>query len=493
MGNHKKVERNRIMHTSFLKRTLLASSLAIASAWAQDDDVKALPLSMVTQVDAGQVVKGQVNQDKVEQKFLQRTSVWITQELAIGQRLNVRAGVGGLFWYTFPGGDPGYSSVAPFTTGTKFGPGITRADMEYKFGDVENPMFTVQAGFFPYKYNPDAKNLGEYLLRSGTYPGTLTTGGWNIMSEAAYMMQGVRLNMSLWNGKFQSEFLLPMERDLPPNGDLSPTYIGTVRPIPGVEIGAGVACNHCLAVKPSKASPEKKYNSNNASNDGYGNAYVIKNPNYNPALPVEPISSLESNPNANSEYKYDTTQFYTFVGVKLMARASFDPKAFVPMPMLGPSDLKIFGEIALLGVENYPFYYEKRTERMPVMFGINLPTFRLLDLLSFQMEYYNSKFPNSLENAYKYSVPTVVGVNSAGTFTNDPNQMDQSTDLVAKDNWKWSVYAKKEVVSGIRLYAQIANDHLRVPGNFDGVNSWIPITPVQGRDWYYLVRFEFGI
>jgi hypothetical protein len=482
------------MHNSFLRLTLLASCLAVGPLWAQDNqDVIALPLSMVTQVDGGQLVKGQVNEDHYKQRPLQRTSVWITQELLIAERLNVRAGVGGIFWYTFPGGNPGYSNVAPFTTGTKFGPGITRADMEYHFGDLKAPMFTVQAGFFPYKYNPDAKNLGEYLLRSSTYPATLTTGGWNIMSEATYMMQGVRLNMALWGGKFQSEFLLPMERDLPPNGDLSPTYIGTVYPIPGIEIAGGASCNHCIAVNPSATSPKRKYNSNNTSDDGNGNAYVVRNPNYVDSLPMANISDLASDPNANSKYMFDTTRFYTFQGVKLMARASVDPKAFFPMPMLGASDLKVFGEIALLGVKNHSFYYENRAERMPVMFGINVPTFRVLDLLSLQFEYYNAKFVNSLENAYRFQAPTPTGVDSTGHILNDPNFFDDTHELVAKDNWKWSVYAKKELTTGIRLYAQVANDHLRMPGNYDGVNSWIPLTDIQFKDWYYLVRFELGI
>jgi hypothetical protein len=486
------------MHNSFLRLTLLASclasSLAVGPIWAiDDDDVKALPLSMVTQLDGGQLVKGQVNDDHYKQRPLQRTSVWITQEILIAERLNVRAGVGGIFWYTFPGGNAGYSNVAPFTTGTKFGPGITRADMEYRFGDLNAPMFTVQAGFFPYKYNPDAKNLGEYLLRSGTYPGTLTTGGWNIMSEATYMMQGARLNMALWGGKFQSEFLLPMERDLPPNGDLSPTYIGTVYPIPGIEIAGGATCNHCIAVKPSATSPKRKYNSNTTSDDGNGTAYVVENPNYNPSLPMANITDLDVDPTANSKYMYDTTRFYTFQGVKLMARASVDPKAFFPMPMLGSSDLKVFGEIALLGVKNHSFYYENRTERMPVMFGMNLPTFRVLDLLSLQFEYYNARFVNSLENAYRFQTATPTGVDSTGRMINDPNFFDETHELVAKDNWKWSVFAKKELTTGIRLYAQVANDHLRMPGNYDGVNSWIPLTDIQFKDWYYLVRFELGI
>jgi hypothetical protein len=469
-----------------MHKILLALALfVVLPASAQDDGVRVSPTSMTTQVDAGQVVKGSWNDTRIDEAIIQRTSVWITQEVQIGPRLDVRAGVGGLFWYAIPGPKPTYSNVGPFVASTKFGPGITRADMTYRFGDVTDPMFTLQAGFFPYKYNSDARNLGEYLLRSGTYPGTLTSGGWNILSEAAYMMQGIRLNINLLDGRLRQDFMLPMERDLPPMGDISPTYVMSFAPVNGIELGAGATCNHCISFKPSQVSPKVGYTPSNTIY-GNGSGYIIENPDYDPGQTTTDLFG------ANPRYVYDSTQFYTFRGVKVMARASVDPKAWVPMPLLGPEDLKVFGEVALLGVKNYPFYYEKRTERMPVMFGINVPTFKVLDLLSFQMEYYNSPFPNSMRNPYRFGMPTYDFVNSAGNAESDPNLFDRDHEEVARDNWKWSVYAKKDIVKGLRLYAQFANDHLRVP-QWDVTHSDAPVTTVQGRDWYYLVRFELGI
>src|SRR5690606_20281866 len=151
------------------------------------------------------------------------------------------------------------------------------------------------------------------------------------------------------------------------------------------------------------------------------------------------------NVNANTKYLLDTTRFYSFAGVKVVARASFDPKAYAPMPMLGPEDLKVFGEVALLGVENRPFYYEKRTERMPVMFGLNLPTrafgYTLLDAFSFQMEYYNSPFPNTTRtsnNVARLAMPIFSGYNESGILTDDPNMYDMDHPNVTDDNWKWS-------------------------------------------------------
>jgi len=51
-----------------------------------------------------------------------------------------------------------------------FYPYLSRAEYSHYFGDVKNPYITLSAGYFPFKYNSDVKNLGEYLFRTGTYP-----------------------------------------------------------------------------------------------------------------------------------------------------------------------------------------------------------------------------------------------------------------------------------------------------------------------------------
>ncbi|MDB5105984.1 MAG: hypothetical protein JWP91_3673 [Fibrobacteres bacterium] len=452
-----------------------AASAEATEGTGNDADVRALPLSMSTQVDAGQVVHGHVNDQPLKEQFLQRTAVWLTQEVVIKDRLSVKAGIGGVFWYAIPGGE--LNGDAAHKNLTRFGPGISQVQAIYSFGALESPSAKIQMGLFPYKYNPDAMNLGEYLLRSGTYPGILQTGGWNIVSKAAYMMQGVRLNVPLWDGRFQSDFLLPMERDIAPMGDLSPTYVASLRPVAGLEIGAGADCNHCIAFKPSRTSPKKLADPNDPSGNP-GNAYIIANPD---------VAGRDTLP-----YIRDTTRFYTFQGVKLMGRVSLDPKAYFASDLLGAEDLKVFAELAVLGVKNYPFLYEKVGERMPIMFGVNLPTFKLLDVLSFQMEHYKSKFPNSSYDLYYFNLPIVNGVTKNGIRTQNPNTYDMENSAVRRDDWKWSVYAKREIAKGISIYAQVANDHLRVPA-FDLKPSWTQITDRNGKDYYYMVRFEMGI
>ena len=444
---------------------------AIGVSQAQDaSDIEFKRVSISGQFDNGQIVKGETNRydiygkQKLEGNFFQRTGVWITQEAVVRERLRLIMGVGGVFWYALPENPNNVS-----TRQTQFGPGISQAQGIYSFGDVTNPTASLQMGFFPFKYNSDAKNLGEYLMRSGTYPGYLVTGGWNMLNSAGYMVQGVRLNVPLWDGKFQSDVLLAMEHDLPPLFSVTPAYIATVKPVKGLTVGAGAACNHCLSVKPSRESPH---------------------------IPENQIITGVTYDSTSQFYTYtrDSTSYYSFQGIKLSATLSVDPKAYIPMPFLGPEDLKVYSEIALLGVKNYGYMYEDRTERMPVMVGINLPTFKLLDVLSVEVEHYKSKFVNNYKNPLWASVPLWFPPGIDGQSV-EPAWVVENESLVRRDDWKWSVYAKKEITKGINIYAQAASDHIRTIGADFGAPSptYVPITNRNGKEWYYIVRLDFGI
>lgn len=446
-----------------LSALALSAGVPGALGSAGDSNVHYNPISIAGQIDAGQIIHGEtgwhesgsLNGVKLEGDFFQRTGVWITQEATVKEHLTLKMGVGGLFWYALPtGGDP--SSKL-----TQFGPGISQAQAIYRFGDADHPVTSLQMGFFPYKYNPDAKDLGEYLLRSGAYPNYVVSGGWNMISSAAYMVEGFRLNASLLDDKLQLDAILPMEHDVPPMFDLSPTLVTTFKPVPGIDLGAGVDCNHCIAIHPSRESP-----------------HVVGN---------QIITSAALDSTGTYNYTFDTTAFYTFQGVKLMGRLSLDPKALVDMGgMMGPEDLKLYGEVAVLGLKNYGYLYDDIFRRMPVMVGVNMPTFKLLDVLSFEFEYYNTKFPTSLYQPIANQLPTLDLIQGS---------TDQAAyDRANRDDYKWCVYAKKEVIQGIQLYAQIASDHIRsIAYNAGPQPTFVPITNRNGKDWYYILRLQFGI
>lgn len=452
---------------------------AAAAARAQsgsDTAVLIKPLSISTKLDFGQIVKGYNTEgdDDFEGQFLQRTGVWFTQETSVGHHLSLKMGVGGVFWYAIPP-----FAGAPHTLLTKFGPGISQAQAVYRFGDPQSPSAELQMGFFPYKYNPEASNLGEYLLRSGTYPGYLATGGWNIINSAAYMVQGLRLGFPLFGGKLRNDFILPMERDIPPMYDLSPTYVATYTPTPAVQFGAGITFGRAIAIHPSQESPRTI----SAGVLPYDTIHGTKSLNDWILKAGDPRCGADSL--GDGTYCADTADQYTLQGIKLMARATFDPKVFLSGARFAKDDLKISVEAALLGVKNYPYYYENVLDRMPVTVGFNVPTFGLLDLLSVQWEYVHAQFPDDINVLYQNQLPVWT------LKENDPKSNDAAAGRIASSRTNWSILVRRAVMKGISVYAQIANDHLRT---FD-YNVQLSGQPVTTRksDWYYLVRLELGI
>ncbi len=479
---------------------LLAAALASASGNAADQDsVQSKPLAISASLDFGQIVHGSSSNPPAEfnGQFLERTGVWLTQQATVKERLQLTMGVGGMFWYALP-----EQKAQPRSLITRFGPGISQAYAIYSFGDAATPWAKLQMGFFPYKYNPDAKNLGEYLLRSGTYPGALMTGGWNIVSSAfsssaSYMVQGLRLNVPMWDGRFQSDFLLPMERDLPPMYDLSPSYVATLNLFRGFDVGAGVSWNHGIPVKPSKESAHVEGNR------------VILGRTINPDT-----GDVVKGTGSYYLYTYDSTSYYTFQGIKLAGRFTLDPKAYMGETFFGPQDLKIYGEVALLGWKNYPYLYEKRSHRIPAMMGFNLPAFGLLDVISVEVEHYASDFENTIYEPYQNqtpiwsleedpalaardvyrpgATPEEDAAAVANAYAAAQAKAADTRARISGDDWKWTLYARKQVVQGLSIYAQAASDHMR-PIDLDLKPFWVPITNRNGKDWYYLIRLEFGI
>ena len=143
----------------------------------------------------------------------------------------------------------------------------------------------------------------------------------------------------------------------------------------------------------------------------------------------------------------------------------------------GPEDLRVFAEVALLGVKDYPLYYEKKSERMPIMFGLNLPTFRLLDGLSLQGEYYRSRYVD----AAKYV--------QEGLPIWEEGRIDSSKSK--RDDFKWSVHSRKAINKTLTAYVQAASDHFRLTDAAFNTSN-IPLT-YSPQDWYYLVRLEFNL
>lgn len=437
--------------------------VAAAPTWAE---AVREPIQTSVSFDVGEIANSSF--DEADQQWIQRTGITITQGVLVGDRVRLVVGVGGMFFNSYP-----ENITVAYQHSLKFGPGVSQAQSIIKLGDVTNPWGSLRLGLIPYKYNPDAKNLGEYLLRSSAYPNALFTGGYNIINSASTLVQGAVFEAK--TGPVTHDFVVAIERDYEPAGDITPSYLVSYKPHPAIELGAGITLAHLISVKPSLTTPKGAPKNGGDPTNRYEADTVVTDPN-------------------------DTTfSNYTFKATKLMARASVNLQTFLQTPF-GPEDFKIYTEAALLGVKNYPFYYDNRWHRIPVMVGINLPTrfgsFKWLDQLSVEAEYRKADFTNSIAISYvDYTLPLPY----LPSFSQDPHGYDKNE--LSRGPWyrnegiKWSVYAKRSLIPGLDLYAQVASDHnrpMKITSDGALVPNREPLTP-KPTDWYYLVRLQMGI
>jgi hypothetical protein len=468
---------------------LLSAPAALRAEWVLQ------PKHFGSSVDLGQIKEG--NSDvKLEDFSITRTGVYLGFSAIRDEKLEIRVTLGGLFWYAAnTGAGAEYRLI-------KFGSGLGEAQAIYSFGDPRDPSSKLQVGFFPIKYGEN-HNLGEYLYRSGTYPGYLVTGGWSYMQSASYMGEGVRYTLPTFGGKVVHDFTLLTDRDWEPLHDLSPGYTITVKPTSFLEAGAGVVWAHALPVRPSRVQPKTAANAYSTQSNmpvlgaaGYGITETVV---FN--IPGDASSGIDTIIIDTTARERQTLRdwaacqagdcsdidYYTFKGFKGMLRASVDVGMLINVSQIQPGDFKLYAEGALLGFEDQPFFYEDKSERMPMMAGINLPTFGLLDRLSAEVEYRKSRFRNSIYaiNALGNPQPITKEDGTSGGYA----YLD--TPEYTKDDWKWSFYARRSILPGVNVHAQVASDHMRHP-DFWGVMSDAPVT-AKTTDWYYVFRVDFNL
>jgi hypothetical protein len=133
-----------------------------------------------------------------------------------------------------------------------------------------------------------------------------------------------------------------------------------------------------------------------------------------------------------------------------MLRFAVDPKTLIPSEYFGAADLRFYSELNILGWTNYPGFYKLRERRIPVDVGFNVPAFKILDVASLEVEWFGSRYPNSLERVIRGEVP-------------EPKQLFTEADKTRykMDALKWSVYLKRNVIDGFSVVGQVANDHMR--------------------------------
>jgi hypothetical protein len=553
-------------------RIFFALGVCLAAAGTVTASVSADKLRGEAFTDMGQLVHGSLGGTQtVEDEYLSRMGVSLTLEDTVSRRLVVRVGVGGLFWQSYPLGDFWQNSL-------RFGPGITEASAKV----LASPGYSVQGGYFPFKYNGPAMNLGEYLLRSESYPTVITTGGWMWVDSAYTNVLGVRVQGAHFRGKFRHEAGLYAEMQTPPLFDITPAYLFSWRPVKGLEIGGGVALKRWFqpdvgyagqAAVDSATLPAARYLAignfpevqnhaivhytyDNGSGPVAADTFVVwrGGTSFDPATalagkPGATVTDLEliqqgsaagtrrdiqlflqntrysadgsncwDNPNACQAYLdgsgnlrvtdangvllADTTvpqlvlqnRKITRRAVNLMGRVSYDFADAFDLAGTGP--FRIYVETAVLGVEDQPVYYENIFHRIPVMAGVHVPTFGLLDLLAIEGEYLNNPNRDTPMMLTSHNARPLGSAPSMAIPDLDPSDYEKpryAAKSFHSDDWKWSVHAIRTVVPGLKVKVQAANDHFRTHRlEFNGPSlTPYPLT-LSKRDWYYLVRLQWG-
>jgi hypothetical protein len=441
-------------------------------------------------INVGQIASGNSRYESpIQHRWLQSNSMIIGDSVTSGSRISMKIEFEGLLRFaTEIQNDPQQGLIEARLPNLAFY--IRQAWGTYVFGNPEIRPFSITMGFFPYKYNPDVKNIGEYLFRSMAYPNYVN----NWFDEPFMRMLGFNFSSRLLGGNLRQDLLLTSEWSQYPTKDFSLAYVAGFKIGSYLDIGAGGQAFHLFTVRGNYTSPD------GARSKGYAGSWYY-------ASQADSIAQDSS--------------FYTFKGIKLMGRINIHPLASVPeikLPIIGTlfgkEDLNLYAEANVLGLKNYKTYYagdinnpmsdpkkfefyNKLSERIPVTFGINAPTNPLFaygiiptatflfakersmfkdmghrvvwsagsvaataaalllqnklglnvrpDVLGFEFEYWSNPYPNSWWYAYKQFIPIP--------------DYDPQNITYEHNRWRWSVYTTKRI-GNFFAKLQIAHDHL---------------------------------
>jgi hypothetical protein len=411
------------------KRELLVAVLlcGIALTFAQENEVKIKP-SGFAYYQIGQIEQ-MTPQDAslITKAFDQHFNGRLTLEAQVQEHLRIIIGVEG---------DLAANLSQDMSLKKLFL--LKEAQGIYSYGNQTSVFLEFTTGYFPFKYNPEARNLGEYLFRTGAYPGYIITD----FDFAKARLMGMNLSAVLLND-IKLNVLFTTEYTEAPYFDYSLSFVGGYRTLQNmIDIGAGINFNRLIPIRPNVTTDHT-----NKVTDSLGNI-VIEN---------------------------GDTLYYTKKGIKVMGRITVDPKPLLPFAdMMGSEDLKLYGEFAILGLKNYGTYFPELSKRIPMMFGVHIPCFKIMDVLASEFEYYNTDKERLL------NIPT-----EANKVTPDNYPVGQARSL-----WKWSIFGQKTIIKGWAVKGLIGRDHYR---SYNNVGNYDAIERMNGPgDWHYKLRLMYS-
>jgi len=342
---------------------------------------------------------------------------------------------------------------------------------QYHIGDIAMPLFLGQVGYFMFKYNPDCRNFGDYLFRTGTYPIYFDMG----FDFPAARLLGLHGQTNLFESLKLDLLLISSTVTPAMNWSLAGLVNYDVAKLHFINIGAGVDFAHLFSVYNERTYPKFGGDPTTPSTTSANERYLTN-------MRINGIDTT-----------YDTG-YYTFKGTKVMGRISIDPKVFIPWKGFGENDLKLYAEADIIGVKSYPEIsltpgdqkqllapsYNNWKQKMPVAVGFNVPTFKLLDVLSGELEWFGARYYNDASYV----------INKGNNAKPMPYGLDywNSGESGLKSFLKWSVYAKKTFAGGhFAITGQIGRDHLRLPCAAYDNELWNELE-LEAKDWGWYLK-----
>jgi hypothetical protein len=344
----------------------------------------------------------------------------------------------------------GSMEKASFYTNFLFSIPAAEGIFNWKFSDapVSLSSLLVEAGFFQYTFNPDAKNLGNYLYRSVISPLSI----WTKIDYPWADLMGVRTEVGFLDNKIKIGAIFNSTVDFLPWYDWNLAFTGHYAPNKIINVAAAIEFDRLVSV-------------------GHSNTWL------------------------------NDSICKKMAGTKIAARFSFDPKPlFGSLSFFGPEDCKLYGEAAVIGQNDStlnvgdtsvphigpPIYWMGMPiRRMPLLLGINIPGFKVLDVISLELEWFKSPYPNDWQGA----------LTQGGNAEPVPLDISGSPWLidnyVKKDNFKWSIYAKKRVFSNFEVMVFAANDHTIYKAFNLGSNNCPEQSLRKPNDWHWYGELRF--
>jgi hypothetical protein len=456
-------------------------------------------------MENGQIVKGQYGLrgqgvKEYEHLWVSTNYLKLRSFMEVNDRLQIKGGITGKLWFdNFPASerfDPAEVYQPNYDFYFDRAEGLIRV-----FGSWDKPLLLLSSGTFPFKYDPDVRNLGEYLFRGAISPGYLITD----FDYAYARLSGIKAFSTFNFGicRIEQNLLLTTEAQVYPFNDYSLSYLLGAEVGKFLNCGAGISLWHFLSVNEDATTPKISTN----------------------------IMYIDSSNNSSKD-----TVYYSSRGIKVMGRVSLDPKVFLPFAgFFGKEDLKIYGEALAIGLKNYKEVYKHIGDRMPLTFGFNWPTHPLLsytlipiaamlgfdkndfdkhrivlgsgailggvvagtgtwflekylktnlhlDVLSVEAEWYGNPYWDADKTLSQYG-PLPKPDDPAGSYTSTINGFTY-------DNWKWSIYAKKTILGGLSLVGQAARDHMRMSEKYPKYYDFEAALE-QNSHWWWVLKMQY--